>query len=106
MARTEGSSLIFVSLEQEVQVQLKSPSFIKGTEEQKEKICRNIYESNDIQFYWLIASADFEMEDTQVCEILLQEIIKLFVTVRGLAFSDREIQASTKEINTTFQRLT
>ena len=69
----------FVSLDQDVQVQLKSPSFVKGTEEQKEKICRNIYESDDIQFYWLIASADFEIEDTQVCEILLQEIIKLLL---------------------------
>ena len=39
----------FVSLEQEVQVQLKSPSFVKGTGEQKEKICRNIYESDDLK---------------------------------------------------------
>ena len=40
------------------------------------------------KFYWLIVSADFEIEDTKVCEILLQEIIKLFVTVRGFAFSN------------------
>ena len=42
MARTGDCSLIFVSLKQEVQVLLKSPSFVKGTGEQKEKICRNI----------------------------------------------------------------
>ena len=39
-------------------------------------------------FYWLIVSADFEIEDTQLCEILLQEIIKLFVAIRGFAFSN------------------
>ena len=33
-----------------------------------------MYESDDIKFYWLIVSADFEIEDTEVCEILLQEI--------------------------------
>ena len=38
-------ALIFCK--QEVQVQLKSPSFVKGTWEQKEKICRNTYESDD-----------------------------------------------------------
>ena len=98
----------FVSLEQEVQVQLKSPSFVKGTGEQKEKICRNIYESDDIKFYWLILSADFEIEATKVCEILLQEIIKLFVTVRGFAFSNVWIKKykQAQKINTAFQRLT
>ena len=69
----------FVSLEQEVQVQLKSPSFVKGTGEQKEKICRNIYESDDIQFYWLIVSADFEIEDTQVCEILYRKLLNFLL---------------------------
>ena len=53
------------------------------------------------KFYWLIVSADFEIEDTKVWEILLQEIIKLFFTVRLCLFKclDREIQASTKQVD-------
>jgi len=43
----------FLSLEQEVQVQLKSPSFLKATEH-KEKIYKSVSESDDVQFYWLI----------------------------------------------------
>ena len=39
----------------------------------------------DVQFYWLIASAEFEIDDKETHEILLTKTVNEFITVRGFA---------------------
>jgi len=38
-----------------------------------------------MQFYWLIASADFDIDDQEPQEMLLTKIVKEFLTLRGFA---------------------
>ena len=42
---------------------------------------------NDVQFIWLLATAEFEIEDHDVHEALFQKVVELFVTVRGFSLA-------------------
>jgi len=52
---------------------------------------------DDVQFIWLMATAEFEIKDHGIHEALLQKI-ELFVTVRGYSLASahvaREAQAT------------
>ena len=42
---------------------------------------------DNVQFYWLIASADFEIDDAETKDLLLTKIVQLFLTVRGFSLA-------------------
>ena len=44
-------------------------------------------DDDDAQFYWLIVTADFEIDDYEVHGILLQKIVELYVTVCGFSLA-------------------
>ena len=47
----------------------------------------NICGSEDVQFYWLIVSADFEIDDEEVHKILRSKIVDLYLTMRGFLYA-------------------
>ena len=47
----------------------------------KQGMIKRVIEDDDVQFYWLIVAADFEIDDDQIHEVLLHEIAELYVTV-------------------------
>ena len=51
----------------------------------KADIIKRVTNDDDVQFYWLIASADFEIDDQETHDLLLNRIVKLFLTVRGFS---------------------
>jgi len=59
--------------------------FSKTSLHSREKMAEDIATNEDVQFYWLISSADFDVEDQSAQDLLLRKIAKEFVTVRVFA---------------------
>lgn len=76
---------LFCAIEEEVQLQLKSLPGQTGSK--KVEMMNNICGSEDVQFYWLIVSADFEIDDEEVHKILLSKIVELYLTMRGFSYA-------------------
>ena len=51
----------------------------------KADIIKRVTKDDDVQFYWLIASADFEIDDQETHDLLLNRIVELFLTIRGFS---------------------
>ena len=47
----------------------------------KQGMIKRVMEDDGVQFYWLIVTADFEIDDDEIHEVLLHEIAELYVTV-------------------------
>lgn len=48
--------------------------------------------SEEVEFYWLIVQADFDVGDEDTYWILLHKIIELYLTVRGYSYSRNLIE--------------
>ena len=48
---------------------------------------QRVTSDDDVLFYWLIVTADFEIDDCEVHTILLEKIVELYVTVRGFSLA-------------------
>ena len=53
----------------------------------KENMIKKVVEEDDVQFFWLIATADFEIDDHEIHTALLLKITELYVTVRGFSMA-------------------
>ena len=53
----------------------------------REEMVQKVVTSDDVQFYWLITTADFDIDESEVHTALLKEIVQLYVTIRGFAYS-------------------
>jgi len=71
-------------MEEELRCHLSS---LQSLGSHKDDLSKSILSSDDALFYWLITTADFEIEDSEVLEELLTKIIKLYVTIRCYAFA-------------------
>ena len=83
----ETTYSLFLSIETEVRVHLQGLTSLK----QKSSIdimTKEITKSEDVLFYWQICSADFEIEDSEVHDLLLKVIIKLYMSMRGHSYSN------------------
>ena len=82
----ETTFALFSSMEDEIRDGLEQlvtePNTIK-----KAELIKKIKRNDDVQFYWCIISADFEIDDTETHAILLEMIIELYVTIRGFSFA-------------------
>lgn len=47
---------------------------------------RIVDDNDDVQFCWLIASADFEIDNGETRDMLLNKIVELYLTVRGFHY--------------------
>ena len=82
---------VFCALEEEIRLSLHklvSQPRIKF----KKMLVTQLVTSEDVNFYWSIAAAEFDTEDTEIHEYLLQLIVELFVTVRGFAFASSWVE--------------
>ena len=51
-----------------------------------------ILASEDVQFYWLVVTADFEVDEDEVKSTLLSMIVELYLTIRGFSFASNWIE--------------
>ena len=54
----------------------------------KPQMIQNITNDEDVKFNWLIASADFEIDDQEIHDLLLEKIVELYVTVCGFSYAN------------------
>ena len=76
---------LFCAIEYQVRpalIALKKPS-----PPSKADIIKRVISDDDVQFYWLIASADFEIDDNETQDILLKKLVELFLTVRRFSLT-------------------
>lgn len=76
--------LFFLAVEEEIRCRLPS---LQSLGSHKDHLSKSIMSSEDVLFYWLITTADFEIEDSGVCEELLKRIVELYVTIRCFTFA-------------------
>ena len=72
--------LLFVAIEEEVRKCLKQ--LLSGSGH-KSSIVKSIMESEEVEFYWLITQADFDVGDEETYKLLLHKMVELYLTVRG-----------------------
>ena len=81
--------LLFVEIEEEIKNNLK---FFKSGAGHKLTIIKNVVASEEVEFYWLISQADFDVGDEETYPILLHKIVKLYLTVRGYLYSNNLVE--------------
>ena len=63
-------------------------------------IVKTIVECEEVQFYWLITQADFDVGDDETYQILLHKIVEAYITIRGNSYAsnlmEKHKQATTK----------
>ena len=102
----ESTFQVMVAMELELRKHLQpqeSPNFVRD-------VTQHILENEDVQFHWCLVGCDWEKEEA---EALLQEVVKLWVTIRGFSYASAwvekfkststnftsEVQRFTKEAN-------
>ena len=53
---------------------------------------KTITTNDDVQFYWLIVTADFDEDDEEVKSVLLAMITELYLTMRGFSFANNWVE--------------
>lgn len=82
----ETTYSLFLSIEGEIREHLQALTSSKPIS--KIEMINKITSSEDVLFYWQISSADFEIEDTEVHDLLLEMMAKLYFTMRGHSYSN------------------
>ena len=77
---------LLCSLEEEVRTYLDALS-LPNSAGLRTQFVNKLIKSEDVQFYWRIATADFEVDDVEVHDHLLNMIVELFVTIRGFSYA-------------------
>ena len=54
----------------------------------KVEVIQRTTDDDDVQFYWVIVTADFEIDNREVHKTLLWKIVELYVTVRGFSLAN------------------
>ena len=91
----------FCAIEDELRVHLQAITSTGKKSKGKAEMISNVIKSDNVQFYWLIATADFEEEDNnEVTDVLLKKIVELYVTMRRFshvrAWMEKYKQSTTK----------
>ena len=81
----ETTYALFLSIEEEIRDCLKT--LVTPAPKSKCEILKKVTDSEDVQFYWLITTADFEIDDRETHETLLQMIVELYLTMRGYSYA-------------------
>ena len=76
---------IFCAVEYAVREVLKK--LLKPSPPSKVEMVQKITGDDNVQFYWLIVTADFEIDDQTSHATLLNMIVELFCTVRGFSLA-------------------
>ena len=91
---------LFLAIEEEVRQCLKTLSIQHA--KCKKEIIECVTSNEDVLFYWIIATADFEIDDEEVHEMLLKMIVELYITMRGFSYANgwmEKFKKSTKNLH-------
>ena len=87
----ETTFQLLCALEEEVRTYLNALSS-PNTAGLRTQFIEKLIKSDDVQFYWCITTADFEVDDVEVHDYLLKMIVELYVTIRGFSYASAWIE--------------
>ena len=70
----------------------------------KQEMIKSVIEDDDVQFYWLIVTADYEIDDDEIHKVLLHKIAELYVTVRGFSLASGWLEQYKQQTKKSTQR--
>ena len=82
---------LLCALEEEIRTYLDALSSPNAAD-LRTQFVEKLIKSEDVQFYWCITTADFEVDDVEVHDHLLKMIVELFVTIRGFSYASAWIE--------------
>ena len=98
----ETTYSLLLSIEEEIQCCLRT--LTTATPKSKCEIIKQVTSSEDVQFYWLITTADFEFDDRETHETLLYMIVELYLTIRGYSYASAWMEKFKQFTKTATQR--
>ena len=98
----ETTYSLFLAIEEEARQCLKTLSSQRP--KCKQEIVKIIISNEDVLFYWIIATADFEIEDEEIHDMLLNMIVELYVTMRGFSYASMWMEKFKKSFKKSTQR--
>lgn len=72
-----------------------------GREDCREKVVGSIIDASEVQFYWSLASSQMDEESK---ELILEQIVSKWVTIRGFSFTRSILEQYKKEAKKTTQK--
>ena len=64
-------------------------------------ITQRLVNNDDVQFYWCMITANFEVDDLDTHSTLLNMIVDLFITIRGFSYSNAWMEKFRQQEKTT-----
>ena len=80
---------------------IKNPSLATT----KTRNAKRVIEDDDVQFYWLIVTSDFEIDDDEIHKILLHKIAELYVTIRRFSLASGWLEQYKQQTKTSNQHI-
>ena len=99
----ETTFQLLCALEEEVRTYLNALSSW-NTSGLQSQFVKKLMKSENVLFYWCIATADFEVDDVEVHEQLLKMIIELFLTIRGFSYASAWMEHYKQALKKSTQR--
>ena len=88
----ETTYSLFISIEEETRECLKM--LLHPTSKSKKEMIKVLTNNECVFFYWLITTADFDIDDHEIHDILLQMMVELYVTMRGFSYASSWMEKS------------
>ena len=93
---------LFCAIESQVRSALEA--LTKPCSPSKLDMIKKVIDDDDVQFYWIISTADFEIDDTETHNLLLYKIVELFITMRGFSKASAWMEKYKQSAKKTTQR--
>ena len=97
----ETTFQLFCAIENQARSVLEA--LTKPCSASKLDMIKKITEDDDVQFYWIISTADFEIDDTETHNLLLYKTVELFVTMRGFSKASAWMEKYKQSVKKTTQ---
>lgn len=92
---------LFATMEEEIRQHLSLATASKQQEGARQQLINSIFQNEDMLFQWSILTADI---DNDVASAVLKEIVDLYVTVRGFAFTTSCLEMYKQALKKTLQK--
>ena len=99
----ETTFQLFCAFEEETQLYLRGLCLPNASALHSDFL-NKLLANEDIKFYWCIVTADFDVEDTDIHDVLLRMIAELYITIRGFSFASGWIEHYKQEQKKSTQR--
>ena len=71
----------------------------------KKEIIERVTCNEDVVFYWIIVTADFDTDDEEVHQMLLEMIVELYIMMRVFSYASGWMEKFKKSTKQSTQRL-